>query len=149
MNRYGIFALVSILAFSMSASPALAQAQTGDGIDPDNFFYGFDVFLDNIMLAFASGDIEKAELSLAIAEERLQEVRLMIEKNKLSAAQVAQSEHDKILSVAEDAIGQIESENALDELKEEVEIEKKLNEHKTSNRKAPVCTFMSLSREIL
>lgn len=117
---------------------AFAQAvdnEVGDGINPDSFFYGLDIFIDDIVLAFTSGDVEKAELSLKIAEERLQEVKMMIEENKLSAAQAAQAEHDKMLSVTENAVSQIESADAVEEIKEKIEVEKELKEHKTKVEK--------------
>lgn len=135
MDRYSVLVFVFVLAFSMSVSPAFAQAQLGDGIYPDNLFYGFDVFIDNIMLAFTSGDVEKAKLSLRIAEERLQEVKLMIEQNKLSAAQTAQSEHGKMLVVTEDSVSKMEATDAIEEIKDEIEIEKELNRHKTEVEK--------------
>lgn len=105
------------------------------GVYPDNFLYGFDVFLDDVMLAFTSGDVDKAKLSLKIAEERLQEAKVMIEQNNLPAAQTAQSEHDKMLAVTEDSVSKIEAVNAVEEIKDEIEIEKELKEHKTEVEK--------------
>lgn len=133
MERLGIFTLISIIAFSMSVTPAIAQSQTdavGDGIHPDSFLYPFDVFIDNVFLAFTAGDVEKAKLSLKIAEERLQEAKLMIEQNKLSEAQTAQIEHDKVLSVTETSIDEITRINATEEIKQEIEIERELKDHK-------------------
>ena len=118
------------IAFAQSV-----EEKVGNGINPDSFFYGLDIFIDDIVLAFTSGDVEKAKLSLKIAEERLQEVKMMIEENKLSAAQAAQAEHDKMLSVTENSVSQIESADPVEEIKEKIEVGKELKKHKTEVEK--------------
>jgi len=129
---YKIFVLLlsTIIVISLSTTPVFAQEQVSAGITPDNFLYGLDVAIDNLRLALTSGDLEKARLSLEIAEERLLEVKAMIEQNKLPEAQVAQAEHDNNLAVTETAVEQITRENASEEIKAEIEVEKELKQHK-------------------
>lgn len=132
MNKTFVLLFSILITLSLSTTSVLAQATTitNPGITPDNFLYGLDVFIDNIRLAITAGDIEKAKLSLQIAEERLAEVKVMIEQNKLAEAQTAQAEHDKNLAVTETSVGQIARTNATEEIKEEINVEKALKQHK-------------------
>ena len=114
MNKIFVLLLFTIIAVSLSTTPVFAQEQASAGITPDNFLYGLDVAIDNLRLALTFGDLEKARLSLEIAEERLLEVKAMIEQNKLPEAQAAQAEHDNNLAVTETAVEQITRENAED-----------------------------------
>ena len=90
--------LVFAAAFAVpSASAQAVQSQADPGVTPDSFLYGIDVALDNLRMAIASGDKERAMVGLQIAEERLAEVRATLESGKVEAAARAQEEHARFL----------------------------------------------------
>lgn len=66
------------------------------GITPDSPFYGLENAFKKISLAFAFSKEAKARKELEIARERLKEVKLMVEQNKLDAAQKAKMRHEEI-----------------------------------------------------
>ena len=60
------------------------------GITPDSFLWGLERVVEKIQLAFTFDIAKKAELRLKIANERLAEVEVMIEENKLEAKEKAE-----------------------------------------------------------
>ena len=67
------------------------------GVSPDSPFYGLDLAFERMGDAIALGKAAKAERGLKHAQERLSEVRIMVEKNKLQAAEKARAEHARKL----------------------------------------------------
>jgi len=67
------------------------------GTTPDSPFYGLDLAFERMGDAIALGKAAKAERGLKHAQERLSEVRIMVEKNKLQAAEKARAEHARKL----------------------------------------------------
>ena len=70
--------------------------ETDVGIAPDSAFYGLENAFKKISLALTFSKEAKARKELDIARERLREVRLMIEENKLDAAEKAKIRHEEI-----------------------------------------------------
>ncbi len=94
----------------LNVSDNVSSLNLGDaGITPDSVFYGIDRAIENLRLALTFGDIEKAKKSLEIADERLAEVKEMIEQNKLDKAEIAQKNHDELLKKVSDLINKVES----------------------------------------
>ncbi|MFQ5815279.1 MAG: DUF5667 domain-containing protein [Candidatus Hydrothermarchaeaceae archaeon] len=131
MKFLNIVSIVLVLA-SLAIQPVFAQeAENGDpGITPDSFLYGLDVVLDKVNLLLTFDQAEKSKKGLEIAEERLLEVRAMALENKVTAMERAANEHDSVLVQVESSIQDLERDNTTSELEEEIEIERKLIEHK-------------------
>ncbi len=129
-----IVGLLMVLTFA-AAYPVTDEAiETNDGIitagtTPDSAWYGLDVALDNINLAFTPRD-KRAEKSLEIARERLLEVKQMISENKIEESLEAQEEHEERLRDIEEIIDELEEENATEEIERVIELEKEILEHK-------------------
>ncbi len=106
------------------------QTVTQDpGITPDSFLWGLDKAFDQISLLLTTGDTDKAEKGLEIAEERLAEIRKMIEENKLEAAEKAKEAHGKTLLKVKNNVEDLEEDDSLEEIEEVIEIEKNLEGH--------------------
>jgi len=71
------------------------------GVTPDSVLYGFDKAIDRLRLSLALTRVKKSQLALKIAEERLQEVRTMVELNKQKEANLAEIEHNKLIDLVE------------------------------------------------
>ncbi len=100
------------------------------GVTPDSFLYGLDVALDRLSYLLTFDQAAKSRKGLEIARERLLEVRAMADENKLEAMARAQSEHEDSLVRVESSLKALEREDASVELEEEVEIERRLIEHR-------------------
>ncbi len=99
------------------------------GTTPDSFFYFLDKFMDDRALKSADNDAEKSRIGLRIAKERLLEARQMLESNKAKAAQKAQQEHSRVLSIVELSVQGIENNETLEQIEAEMKIEMELEEH--------------------
>lgn len=139
MKKTILFAM-ALLALSLLAQSGFAQAVKDDaiitdgeeiraGTTPDSFFYFLDKFMDNRALKAADDDAEKSRIGLKIARERLLETRQMLESNKAEAAQKAQLEHSRVISIVELSAKGIKKDDALEQIEAEVEIERELEEH--------------------
>ncbi len=128
--KYGI--AVGLMLLLVALAPiAHAQAPTeSPGVTPDSFLYGLDVALDRISFLLTFDQAAKSRKGLEIASERLLEVRAMAEENKVQAMERAQSEHDDALTRVETSLRALERDDSSVELEEEVEIERRLLEHR-------------------
>lgn len=122
-----IFALFAILVLLTSfviaeeAEPELYEDDIEAGITPDSLFYGLDKAMDRISLALTFNKAKKAEKGLKIAQERLMEVKQMIEENKFEHAAKAQEEHGKAMEAAENALGKVKDPEDVEQLKNQVQ----------------------------
>ena len=100
-----VFILLLINASAqIDSADQIADAQVADdsgdesdvGIAPDSPFYGLENAFKKISLALTFGKEAKARKELKIARERLKEVKLMIERNKIDAAEKAKARHEEI-----------------------------------------------------
>ncbi|MFQ5975481.1 MAG: DUF5667 domain-containing protein, partial [Candidatus Hydrothermarchaeales archaeon] len=126
MKRIAILFCVLLLTIV----PVSAQEVVVDpGITPDSFLYRLDVALDEISLLMTFDKGAKAKKSLEIAEERLSEIKAMADENKLEAMEKGQKEHSKALEKTVSAIKDLDKDDPTEEIEDEIEIEKKLEEH--------------------
>ena len=147
MAQYKFIALLLVMASLIALSTLVlaqdeAQATANSdnitiqlpdaGITPDSVFYGLEMALERIKLTLTFNKAEKAKLGLAHAEERLSELRLLIELKKLKAAEKARDEHKKLMQEVRERINEIEEDNATEEAEEKVEIEKRIREQEKS-----------------
>ena len=92
-----ILLLVSVIAQADTSSDSETDVESEDvGIAPDSAFYGLENAFKKISLALTFSKEAKARKELDIARERLREVRLMIDENKLDAAEKAKIKHEEI-----------------------------------------------------
>lgn len=129
-------ALLLVPVFGQSTTTIFTDVPQNVGITPDNPFYFLDVAIDQIRYGMANTESERAKIGLEIAEERLVEVKAMINENKISDADKAQKEHDSIVKKVEEVLTQpakSSSEQDVEkELEDTVEIEKRLEDHKSN-----------------
>lgn len=140
MSKKSISLLAIILSICLILPFVIAQDTTVSiedlpeaGTTPDSIFWGIDRALENINLALTFDKSAKAQKGLQHAHERLLEVKVMIEKNKLDHAEKAELAHKRklekvridIASLAEEEEEDIEKvaelENALDNQENELE----------------------------
>ena len=77
--------LVTVLVAVIFIGGFITHAEAGLGIPsilPDNPFYGFKLFIEDVKESFASSDQEKAELKTIHAVERTRESEAMAELNR-------------------------------------------------------------------
>ena len=123
--------IFTIFLAAILFNPYFGQTTTDAGVTPDSFLYGLDTALDQLSLLLTFDEGAKARKGLEIAQERLLEVRSMVEENKLEAAEKAQNEHAKTFAKVEKAIENLENTNSTEQIEEEIEIETELEKHKT------------------
>ncbi len=130
--KYLVFVVLFIFLLSsiVNANHVDDHAVTENpGITPDSLIWGLDKALDNIALLLTFDKGKKAEKGLEIARERLLEVKAMVEENKLKYAEKAQEEHRKTLIKVKNNIKNFEKDNSTEEIKTDLKIEKRLEEH--------------------
>src|SRR3989338_8552512 len=122
-----IFLLLVVNVSAQGDAPDSAELDDTDaGITPDSAFYGLDNAWEKISLAFTFNKEKKAEKELKYARERLREVKLMVEENKLDAVQKAEERHRKLIENVRarmDEIGEDDEEDLETNLEFENEIE--------------------------
>lgn len=121
--------IFSVLIFLTLSSLAASQQIDPGVVTPDSPFYALDVALDRLRLLLTFNSISKAKLGLTIADERLAEVKLMVERNILDAAQTAKNEHANTLSEVRSSFLAISIPNSTQQIEQEIEIERELEEH--------------------
>jgi len=121
---------VSVQDEAVSEELEIADA----GIGPDSVVYGLDRAIERINLALTLNKVRRAEKALLIAEERLAEVKAMIEKNKLDKAEIAEQKYKEITEENEKTIDEIESngnnETSAKALKDVIGLELKAKSHR-------------------
>lgn len=99
----------SVIMMSILVANGMAFAQTDvnqtqfptPSILPDNWFYGLKTAIENLQTAFITNDTEKAKFQLNLAEERLAEIKAMLDKGDQKSAAKAQELHDNEVDDAE------------------------------------------------
>lgn len=128
IKRYLVFGI--LLMFILPVAIAQDTNDLEDpGITPDSILWGLDKAIEQFTLALTFDNIKKAKLHVKFANERLQEVKLMIEQNKLEAAEKAKNSHGRSMRRARLKVEALENEDSLEEIEEVVEIEKELENH--------------------
>lgn len=91
-----IFCLILIvLPVAIAQSTIILEPEVDAGITPESIFYQIDVWLDEQKIFRTQTDPEKARLRLEIAEERVAELKLMIQKSKAKESERAKEEQEK------------------------------------------------------
>ncbi len=126
--KYGI--AVGLMLLLVAPLVHAQAAEESPGVTPDSFLYGLDVALDRLSFLLTFDQAAKSRKGLEIARERLLEVRAMAEENKVRAMERAQAEHDDTLTRVETSLRALERDDTSVELEEEVEIEKRVIEHR-------------------
>lgn len=72
-----------------------AEGEINAGITPDSILYDLDVFFDDLRLQIQTNSEERANVGLDIAEERIAEIKIMSEENKIEAMERAIEQHQK------------------------------------------------------
>ncbi len=117
------------LAFVVLLLSNVAYAQEADaGVTPDSTFWGLDRALEQIELLLATGNIEKAKIELKHANERLQEVKVMIEAKRFEDAEKAKIKYEEKIEKVKEKVRNIDSDDD-DAVEDEVEIEAEIEEH--------------------
>lgn len=106
---------ILVVVVILSLSTVIAQHDTDEidnaGITPDSIFYGLDIAIERVRLAFTFGDENKINYGLEKADERLNEVREMIHENKLVEANDAEERRQESIEKAKEKA--LESEDDL------------------------------------
>ena len=100
-----LFALLGILLLIPLAA-AHEAADDKPKTSPDKLFYGLSVAVDKLSLALTSDKHAKASKGLAIAHERLLEIKAMREAGKLDKAQKSADNYAQTMDVVATAIDQ-------------------------------------------
>lgn len=131
VTQFVILLIILILPIVNAQQTAVADP----GITPDSFLWGLDKALDHISLLLAISPDAKASKGLEIAQERLSEIKLMVDENKIEAAQKAEEDHNSLLDTVKESILEINETNSSNELKKIVKIEKELENQETEVEK--------------
>ena len=129
-----IMLVLAMFAFSPFALAEETDVVVADeGVTPDSLLYGLDKAMERISLALTFDKAKRSEKALQHAEERLAEVKAMIEQNKLDKAEKARKGHEDDLNEAEEAAEEIESDDDEEEAEEALlevsEIKDKIESH--------------------
>ena len=107
--------LTLVLAFTAIATPVAASSE---GVGPGDLLYPIDLLLEDIRLAFAGGDEEKAEMLMEILEERIAEIEALSEEAD-DGEEFPDSDGDSDEdSTSEDDVTTEENEELIEELSE-------------------------------
>lgn len=123
--------IIFLSIFLLLASSVIAQGDVdeGVGITPDSPLYGLEKAFKRISLALTFNQQKKAEKELKYSRERLREMRLMIERKKVEAAEKALEGHEELLERARERIHKLEDLEGLENnLELETELEEQENE---------------------
>ncbi len=152
MKKIVGFVFVLLLSLSMVAAEDTAlegETHADAGITPDSLLYGLDLALDKISLALQRGSEKKVAKGLEIAQERLLEVRVMLEAGKDEDAAEAEAEHGKVLIEVEENLESFGAESSEEELEKELELEQEVEKHKERIKDLKITIKGDLSAEDL
>lgn len=147
-----IFGFIFVLLFSFSIVAAEDTALQGEivteaGITPESPFYGIDLALDKISFALQRNSEKKVIKGLEIAQERLLEVRAMLDAGKDEDASEAEEEHGKVLTEVEAELESFDAESSEEELETELELELEVEKHKERVKDLKITIKGDLSEE--
>ena len=119
--------IVAILLLTMPLVAA-QEIETNAGITPDQgILWGIDVAIEKIIMLLTTKPENKVALGLHIASERLAEIKLMAEQNKIQSMDKAEIERENIIDeVEENAKGLSEEHRAFVAIRLQKHIDKLL-----------------------
>jgi hypothetical protein len=132
MKYKAMFVALACFLLALSAPAVLAQEETEAGVTPDSPLWGVDVALDNLAYLLAAGPESKAERGLEIAEERLQEIKIMADEKKIEAMAKAEDEHEKVVVKIEKEIDDVDDDDPTEKVKKVIKLETKVKEHEAN-----------------
>lgn len=105
MKKILLLTVSLTLALSLGVGVgAQVEELPNPGITPDSFLYVFDIWGEKIGMFFTFGAEAKAKKALVYAEERLAEVKAMVEKNKPGAVGIAAKGYEGYVAFAQGKI---------------------------------------------
>lgn len=100
---FGILLLFLVAVFSSAQQSEDLSVKAGT--KPGNLLYGLDRAMERVQLALARDPEKKAELHLFHAEERLAELKELVEQNRFRYVERLAKDHDDSVEKAEEEIG--------------------------------------------
>ncbi|MEK6842654.1 MAG: DUF5667 domain-containing protein, partial [Nanoarchaeota archaeon] len=107
----GIFIFLSI---SLVVAQETEATFVDPGMTPDNIFYAFERFFEDIQLVFIGDQEEKLHLEAELSAERLAEINAMIQQENYQAAMEAAEEANEILNDAETHVAEFGTDETID-----------------------------------
>lgn len=103
-SLFSISLMISMFAGVYAQTELEFDAEAQAGVTPDSAMYGLENAMERIRLAMAFGSEAKAEVALRQAEEKLAEIKLMMDKGDEDAIEKARANHQRKLERANQAI---------------------------------------------
>ncbi len=167
MKKLFIFSVFLLLSLSVVAqTDEIIPVEEEDlGITPDSLLYGLENALKRLNLAFTFGKEAKARKELRFARERLKEVKLMVERGNVDAAEKAKIRHKELITKLRTRVDDLDDdedfeteleieteledqENEIDEIETKIEIKGELSEEQRARLKAFLEELRSSGNEV-
>ena len=105
--------IITIVCMVLMMVPSVwaVESEFTAGVTPDSILYGVDVWWDEFRVGLQNDVAEKARMRLEIAEERVQEMKEMANRNMVVARERARQEHQKQLNKFEQHFSGLNEEN--------------------------------------
>lgn len=120
--------LILILIILLAGTSFAHEEETDPGILPDSFLWGLDKAFDSLSLALTANNEEKAKKGISIAMERISELKVMIDQNKIEHSVKAKEATSETLLKVKENIAKVEKTDSKQELETTVSIESELDE---------------------
>lgn len=136
MSKIAVFLIMGILLLGLM--PGVIAEEVDDelptaGVSPNSLLYGLDRAMERVGMALTFDKAKRAEKSLMHAEERLAEVKAMVQAGKMDQAEKARNFHETALEDVEKNLEEIESDGeeskAESALKKVIALQDKLEAH--------------------
>lgn len=114
MKSYQNFLISIILIFAIIPVFTLGQSVLDlpkPGLTPNSPFYFIDTLFEKISLTFTFNVEKKIQKAIRYSEEKLAEIKIMIEENKTESIEKATSRYQKVLNSANQKSQEAEGEN--------------------------------------
>lgn len=124
--------LVMLPAYAQIIEPVIdpIDEEIAGIIQPDSPLWGLDVAIDQLMMILADPTTgERQILGLEIANERLHELKISIQENRLNDANEVRIEHEGVLVEIEKSLSQINVGDSNVEFKIKIELSERLDSH--------------------
>ena len=164
MKKLFIFSVFLLLSLSVVAQIEAVEEENL-GITPDSPLYGLENALKRLSLAFTFGKEAKVRKELSHARERLREVKLMVERGNVDAAEKAKIRHKELINKLRVRIDDLDDdpnfeteleieteledqENEIEEIETKIEIKRGLSEEQKTRLKAFLEELRSSGSEV-
>ncbi|MBU2639887.1 MAG: hypothetical protein KKG75_04250 [Nanoarchaeota archaeon] len=128
---FAIFTILLLFNIAVLAEEEVEDVTDSSGLQPDSPLYFLDKAVDGLKLAFTFNEEKRARLELKVANERLKEVNVMIQRNRVESALKAQEAYQKRLEQARNRIQKLKNTvgaEVIAELETEIETQELLVE---------------------